>query len=64
MRYKTRPGLSYHMSHSHNKIVPPEEDDLPITYHQAPRPHPLPPTIDCKECFKWSPVGMAGVDWL
>lgn len=48
MRYKTRPGLSYHMSHSHNKIVPPEEDDLPITYHQAPRPHPLPPTIDLK----------------
>jgi len=29
-RYKTRPGLSYHLSHSHNKPPPPEDELDPI----------------------------------
>jgi len=35
-RYKTRPGLTYHLSHSHNKPPPPDDElELPIP---SPRP--------------------------
>ena len=37
-RYKTRPGLTYHMAHSHNKAPPEEEVEPP-----QPSPKIIPP---------------------
>jgi len=35
-RYKTRPGLTYHLSHSHNKPLPDDELELPMPSARPP----------------------------